>query len=574
MAPGALRTLIAGLVAMLLAAFATPANARASASPCHVGVGLAQDYAALATAPAQWNCRRDDWPLAAERVFLRFAVAPGTAPPEVFATRLTRFSALRLTVLAADGTGVSRDYAEADLRPATDSWTMRAVLPRLDRPVATVVVRIDGARHVGMLAEARLEPATAVSLRSTRFELLMAGLCGLLCAPFLFNFAFYRVLRQRFLVWHTGAVGFMLAQTLVTSGLINRFADPSIFWLCAISAITFGGGVVSAALFSADLIEPDKLDPIHRRLLAATALWVAGFTAYYLLASGGLRATAPTLYYLSFAPVMILFCWVMATALRRGSRAVRFQIAAWLPFLIVGAVRVGSSLGMTAVPLELEVEQHFAIVAEILITALGVIDRFMVLRRQRDHALFETRMLEEVVERDPLTGLMNRRALEQRFVAQRDEGFTTMAVIDLDHFKAINDTHGHATGDAVLRAVAAALAPDDDTVAVRYGGEEFILLLRGPDAAERAERRRAAIPARVATTVQGLDRVVTASMGLVEQAPEVARNRDFVALFAHCDRLLYEAKHNGRNRTMSERLQVFAERRSRFRRKAAASQAA
>ena len=72
----------------------------------------------------------------------------------------------------------------------------------------------------------------------------------------------------------------------------------------------------------------------------------------------------------------------------------------------------------------------------------------------------------------------------------------------------------------------------------------------------------------------GLDRMVTASMGLVEQALEVGRNRDFAALFAHCDRLLYEAKHNGRNRTMSERLQVFTERRRRFRRKAASCQAA
>ena len=58
-------------------------------------------------------------------------------------------------------------------------------------------------------------------------------------------------------------------------------------------------------------------------------------------------------------------------------------------------------------------------------------------------------------------------------------------------------------------------------------------------------------------------------MGLVEQAPEVARKRDFAALFAHCDRLLYEAKHNGRNRTMSERLQVFAERRKIARKSAA-----
>jgi diguanylate cyclase (GGDEF)-like protein len=274
-------------------------------------------------------------------------------------------------------------------------------------------------------------------------------------------------------------------------------------------------------------------------------------------------------YFSSFVLVMAVFVWTMGVALRRGSRAVKFQIAAWLPIMAVGVVRVGSNLGVTATPVDVNFEQHFAIVAEILITALGVVDRFMVLRRQRDNAWFETRLLEDAIERDALTGLTNRRALEQRFAALRDEGFTTMGVIDLDHFKAINDTHGHATGDTVLRAVAEALAPDDDTLAVRYGGEEFVLLLRGHDAAERAERRRAAIPARVAAAVEGLDRVVTASMGLVEQAPEVAARRDFAALFAQCDRLLYEAKHNGRNRTMSERLQVFTERRRQPRKSAA-----
>lgn len=65
-----------------------------------------------------------------------------------------------------------------------------------------------------------------------------------------------------------------------------------------------------------------------------------------------------------------------------------------------------------------------------------------------------------------------------------------------------------------------------------------------------------------------------ARLRLVEQAPEVALKRDFAWLFGHCDRLLYEAKHNGRNRTMSERLQAFAERRRGFRRRSAASQAA
>ena len=67
---------------------------------------------------------------------------------------------------------------------------------------------------------------------------------------------------------------------------------------------------------------------------------------------------------------------------------------------------------------------------------------------------------------------------------------------------------------------------------------------------------------------------VTASMGLVEQVPGFPAHRDFALLYAHCDRLLYEAKHNGRNRTASERLQSFAERRRRDRRRARASQAA
>ena len=557
------RFFLARLVAATALLLAVPAAAAAAAPGCHAAASVTD---VLPPASA-WNCRDGGWSLAAERQFLRLASDPGAPSPTHFTTRLTRFSTMRLTAIGIDGRSASRDVDETGMRPLSGGWTMRTALPQLPVPVAAVVVRIEGARHVGMFAEARLERIAPDSASATGFELMIAALCGLLCAPFLFNFAFYRVLGQRFLVWHTCAVAFMLAQTLLTSGLINRIVGLPIATLCLFSALTFAGGIVSAALFSSDLIEPGKLDPLHRRLLAATAPWTLGFTLFYLFAGGSLRGIAPTVYYLSFAPVLALFCWVMTVALWRGSRSVKFQIAAWLPFLAVGIVRVGSSLGGGA-PLELDLEQHFAIVAEILITALGVVDRFMVLRRQRDHALFETRELVAVVERDPLTGLTNRRALEQRYTALRDDGFTTMAVIDLDHFKAINDTHGHATGDAVLRAVAEALAPDDNTLAVRYGGEEFILLVRGRDATGRAERRRAAIPARVAAAVQGLDRVVTASMGLVEQAPQVAGKRDFAALFAHCDRLLYEAKHHGRNRTVSERLKTFAGHRDGERRKA------
>lgn len=180
------------------------------------------------------------------------------------------------------------------------------------------------------------------------------------------------------------------------------------------------------------------------------------------------------------------------------------------------------------------------------------------LRKERDSARAKATSLGELAERDSLTGLLNRRAVEPRFAELQNAGFTTVAVIDLDRFKAINDVYGHGCGDEVLRIAAAALEPDEDCLAVRLGGEEFMLLLRGKNARERAERRRQAIPQRVAAEVDGLDRIVTASMGLVELPRRGMTPRSFEDLYASADRLLYAAKETGRNRTMAEKVSLFA----------------
>ena len=388
-------------------------------------------------------------------------------------------------------------------------------------------------------------------------ELLLAGLCGLLVVPFVYNLAFYRVLRERFLLWHAAAVFFMFAHTIVSSGLINRFASPSVMELSLLSAISWSGGIVAAGMFIVNLVEPDKIDPWHSRVARTLSLWVVGCTVYYLFADGPLRATATPVYYAAFLPILGFFGLVMVTALRRGSRAIRFQIIAWMPIMVVGLTRVITSIGVFGTPLELMIEQHLAIAIEVVITSIGVADRFLIIKRQRDRALAETRSLEHEVERDALTGLLNRRAVGARFERLFAAGFDTMAVIDLDHSKRINDMHGHATGDEVLRCAAAALMSDESTLAVRMGGEEFLLLLRGSNAVLRAEHRRRAITARVAAIVPGLEFPVTASMGLVSQPRGSRVQPDFAALYAHCDRLLYEAKRAGRNRAMSERMTRF-----------------
>jgi diguanylate cyclase (GGDEF)-like protein len=152
---------------------------------------------------------------------------------------------------------------------------------------------------------------------------------------------------------------------------------------------------------------------------------------------------------------------------------------------------------------------------------------------------------------DALTGLPNRRAVEdsmKRMVAQAARNVAPLAalLLDLDHFKKINDVYGHDRGDEVLAAAGAALrnAMRESDFVGRYGGEEFLLLLPGTDkraALAVGEQVRAAIGE---IRVTDVDRI-TASVG-VAVLPDDAG--DAVALFRSADRALYMAKRNGRDR--------------------------
>jgi diguanylate cyclase (GGDEF)-like protein len=155
---------------------------------------------------------------------------------------------------------------------------------------------------------------------------------------------------------------------------------------------------------------------------------------------------------------------------------------------------------------------------------------------------------------DALTGLANQRAVREtlkRMVAQAARAVAPLGAImlDLDHFKQVNDVYGHGCGDDVLAAVGAALAETirDSDFAGRWGGEEFLALLPGTDragAAVVAEKLRLAIER---IHVQGVDRAVTASFG-VAALPEDAGDGDSLVRLA--DRALYAAKAGGRNRVV------------------------
>jgi diguanylate cyclase (GGDEF)-like protein len=166
--------------------------------------------------------------------------------------------------------------------------------------------------------------------------------------------------------------------------------------------------------------------------------------------------------------------------------------------------------------------------------------------------------LNRMAATDPLTGALNRGALEvaaARELARRSRTNAPLAVIllDIDHFKELNDSFGHLAGDAALRALVDLMKftlRGTDVIA-RTGGEEFVVLLPGTDlqeAQEIAERLRRAVEAlRVPVTQYVLQ--FTASMGVVQVS---ACDPDFEAIRGRADRLLYRAKRAGRNRVVSE----------------------
>lgn len=192
---------------------------------------------------------------------------------------------------------------------------------------------------------------------------------------------------------------------------------------------------------------------------------------------------------------------------------------------------------------------------ELLIRMTNLITSKQLLDKVHD----QRRELFTMATTDKLTGCHNRHSLvdfASKIIlqARRHDFPVSLLVIDLDHFKVINDTHGHATGDLVLQSIGGLLNGffrDSDLVA-RFGGEEFVALLDHCDdkeALQKAELLRKAIE-----NLKPEDLVVTASIGVTTKIN--ATEGDFDTIFAAADKGVYMAKENGRNRVEVSQLET------------------
>ena len=549
------------VLALIVLAGLFPAGAQArpvAAQACHAALAGGEPMAALLAGAGRWECADRDWSIAGSGLALRYRLAPSEPVPRSFVTVASRFASIEIAVVDAAGRVRQFRFTPADARHLPAGPMMVLPLPRMDGGVRTVLVRIDRPWTKAIGSEARLDSDIHGSGWPVGQIVAMAVICGLLIVPLLLNAAFYSVLPERFVFWHLVVTGSMLMQVLIGTGFIHLVLPLHERLEAPLNNLCYALMASAAMMFAATFIEPGRMSPWLRTALVRGAPLVFAVGAVTALPLEWVRPWGTLALHMDMVPALVLVIASAFNARARGSVHAWYQIGGWAPVMLVGGWKVVLYVLPGQKPLEATVVYQLGLAIQVLVATMGIISRFLVLRRERDSATARALELEGIAGRDPLTGLRNRRAIEHAFEDLFAKGYRTVAVIDLDHFKSVNDRYGHGTGDVVLKATAAALSSDSSAFAVRMGGEEFLLLLRGPDAAVRAERCRRAITARVAASVPGLDRMVTASMGLVEHDPHGALHADFAALYRHCDRLLYEAKRLGRNRTMREKLTSFA----------------
>lgn len=291
--------------------------------------------------------------------------------------------------------------------------------------------------------------------------------------------------------------------------------------------------------------------PAPLAVLAGPAAWLA--VRSFVPGTGGIISEGTIL------SVGALYTFASATELWRGRREpLPSRRAAIVLLLLHGAVYGGRAVGLLAMPGAASAHVTAFLMFEAMLHTIGMAFLLLALMKERAE-LQATVQLREMALHDGLTGLGNRRqfdsALEDEFRrAARDASPLALLMIDVDHFKLFNDTYGHQAGDDCLRAVAAAIdgaAKRPADLAVRYGGEEFAVLLPGTDesgglaVAEAVHRNVARLGIPHAGSPQG---AVTASVGVAAALVADGSSRPDKLVRA-ADRALYEAKASGRNAT-------------------------
>lgn len=305
-------------------------------------------------------------------------------------------------------------------------------------------------------------------------------------------------------------------------------------------------GVVFSNLFQGSYLDLHRKSPLINRLLLAGTLVALVSGACSIFVDWQLFHWSANFALLYSAAVLLLASGLLSL---RGERAARVVLASWSGLMVFCGLAAAEMMGFWVGPTWLSQGLAGSFVLASLLLALGLSDKLLQLRRDRDHASRQAFI-------DPVTKTMNRHGIEERLFQEVETARSrreplSIAFVDVDCFKEVNDRHGHSVGDQCLRIVSWRLRNQlrrNDALG-RYGGDEFLVVLPGHDADSAlriAERMRVSVNCRPLSMPDASIRS-TLSIGVAE----LAEGESMSSLFERADTALYASKSAGRDRAMA-----------------------
>ncbi len=538
------------LTALFALGLAAPAAAAVPLKACLTKLDPAETHAeSLIRETASYDCTSKQTNFGSGDFAVQLRFAPLNSNPDdplVFSHSSVWQDWQRVIFHYADGTTTAVEFSSADSANflVIGSTFQIEVPPRAALLDAIHVETRGSANWRGVLLGPQLLKRSEAAKQNSLLIALYAGFAGLSLALLAYNLALWRALRHRFQLYYCIMLAGLAVYTFTSSGAA-MLAMP---WMdnndrLRINYLLLIPAGVAALRFMIHYFGRDIFSNGLRRAIDwLSVLMIADSVAFAIFAPW-FGSWLDGIYFWAGTVMLGLVFPLLYQAWRARAQHFWFFVLAWTAPIIASLFRAGHAIGLVEYSFWLDNGNLIALSIESLLSTVLIVARLRGLSAERDQARAGERSALRLANSDPLTGLLNRRAFIDLAVGRVQPH--RLMLIDLDHFKAINDKLGHDTGDDVLRRVAATIQMirPSDSLAVRLGGEEFALLIPMSRISECTPEmvleavRRCEMP---------LDWRVTVSLGHAEAL--VDSDEAWRRLYRLADSALYRAKSDGRDR--------------------------
>lgn len=444
----------------------------------------------------------------------------------------------------ADGTVLKR---RSDARQASRELQLGAIfsdrVPGRDAPLVQLLWRVEGAANIrGIVIGARTATLRDSGWSNLEMAALYAAFGGLCLALLVHHLSLWWAMGHRFQLAYCVMIAMLMGYALSSSGALA-------WWWPGIDnndrlRINYVGlalAASSAVVFARTFFEQRVFAGSIRHLASGVIAGMLSSALAFALLAPWQVWLLDKLFTLSFVALMAFVPVLLVRAWQQRSNFLWLFAVAWGAPVMFAGLRIASNFNLTGWSFWVDNSTVMSMTAEALLSSLAISYRIRMLSIERDVARSEESAARTLADIDPLTGLLNRRAFLTRAIGR--QGDQALHVLDLDHFKAVNETIGHDGGDEVLRVVARGLrtALPDDALVARIGGEEFALVSAADRPIDPNEILR-----RVRAERMPFDLDVTASIGSC--TGPLRSEIDWKTLYRRADRALYDAKADGRDR--------------------------